>query len=259
MPTATELDNFRTAPVVHPSSRPESDAKSPGGGKWQQRNNRQRFSKFGITIYGTKRNGRGSTEEWQPTGGGGRDSAVTCVTRTQDGVNLCTDILLQPELYLDLFTHRGNDDNGFKCVHTYDLWHVYVAGKTTSSNPLLEFCLDGGKILKEELSDEIKATSPPANTHHILTICSNLKHLSGSDEQSVCHSCLDITAKMGLSSTELSNQELPTQLVSGVGRSQCCLALLNLLSQKEGCDINVQDSQGFSALHFLINGKCVDQ
>ena len=116
--------------------------------------------------------------------------------------------------------------------------------------------MDGGKILKEELSDEIKATSPPANTHHILTICSNLKDLSGSDEQSVCHSCLDITAKMGLSSTELSNQELPTQLVSGVGRSQCCLALLNLLSQKKGCDINVQDSQGFSALHFLINGKC---
>ena len=119
MPTATELDNFRTAPVVHPSSRPESDAKSPGGGKWQQRNNRQRFSKFGITIYGTKRNGRGSTEEWQPTGGG-RDSAVTCVTRTQDGVNLCTDILLQPELYLDLFTHRGNDRNSFECVNTYD-------------------------------------------------------------------------------------------------------------------------------------------
>ena len=108
MPTATELDNFMvatTVAVVH--SSPESDAQSPGGGKWQQRHQeRRRLNKFGITIYGTKsRDGRPSqatTEEWRPN-----CDAVTCVHRTQDGVNLCTDILLQPELYLDLFSHRG--------------------------------------------------------------------------------------------------------------------------------------------------------
>lgn len=107
MPTATEVDNFRvaaTVAVVHPS--PESDVQATGGGKWQQRHQeRRRFNKFGISIYGTKsRDGRPSqgTEEWRPN-----CDAVTCVHRTQDGVNLCTDILLQPELYLDLFSHRG--------------------------------------------------------------------------------------------------------------------------------------------------------
>ena len=107
MPTATEVENIRVNVVHHnPRPSPESDARAPGGGKWQQRQqerSRQRYSKFGITIYGRK-SSEGSRGEARTSE---ECDAASCAHRAQDGSNLCTDILLQPELYLDLFSHRG--------------------------------------------------------------------------------------------------------------------------------------------------------
>ena len=81
------------------SSRTEAgDSRSPGGGKWQQRLQercRQRYTKFGINVYSTRK----------PA------SLDTTNGNSLQRVNLCTDILLQPELYLELFSHKGTSNN----------------------------------------------------------------------------------------------------------------------------------------------------
>ena len=78
MPTATEVDN-RAVAVHHLRSGPtDDDVRPSGGGKWRQR-------KFGNQTRSDLRQNCG---------------AINCVHQIG---NICTDILLQPELYLDLF------------------------------------------------------------------------------------------------------------------------------------------------------------
>ena len=90
-----------------------------------------------------------------------------------------------------------------------------IAG-LTSSNPLLEFCLDGGISRKE--------TSPSEKPDDLTKVTSLL---------SQCSTCSDWLASDYSTILDTFNQNL----------------------RQTGCDINVQDRQGKTALHHLIKGK----
>jgi hypothetical protein len=89
---------------------------------------------------------------------------------------------------------------------------------SNSSNPLLEYCLDGGYL--KDLDPENREILPP-----ILELCS-----------------------------QLSGFEPPTSDEDDLLTSESFEERLEHLCQS-GCDINVRSAQGYTALHFLINGK----
>ena len=91
----------------------------------------------------------------------------------------------------------------------------------SSSNPLLEFCLDGGYLKDAEGHNREDLSS-------LLELCSDF------------------------SSSFLSTWAYPKRSVRDEVAS--FEERLEHICQT-GCDINVQSSQGFTALHFLINGK----
>ena len=88
-----------------------------------------------------------------------------------------------------------------------------IAG-LTSSNPLLEFCLDGGISRKE--------TSPSEKPDDLTKVTSLL---------SQCSTCSD-----------------------WLSSDHPMLEAVDLHLRQTGCDINVQDVQGKTALHHLIQG-----
>lgn len=92
----------------------------------------------------------------------------------------------------------------------------------SSANPLLEFCLDGGfskKLSSVLIEDEINAIDK--TNFGLLSHCSKCSEVSSDDIEA---------------------------------GSQFIDQLKEILRQT-GCDINVQDSQGLTALHHLIQGK----
>lgn len=107
--------------------------------------------------------------------------------------NLCLDVLLRPELLNEIYGDRS------------------ILG--SSSNPLLEFCLDGGYLKNVENGDK-EQMSP------LLDLCSEFSNSSWQRSSS-------------------SNNKITKTL------QHIC---------QTGCDINVQSSQGYTALHFIING-----
>lgn len=111
---------------------------------------------------------------------------------------------------------------------------------------------------------QMAIASQPDTIPSILTICSTLPTKpeafafnmgrSGQQLQQLpCQCNSNITASLG-ASMEGDNELLQENDIKHQQDCFCCLGQLELFSQKEGCDINVQNSQGFSALHFLING-----
>ena len=97
----------------------------------------------------------------------------------------------------------------------------------TSANPLLEFCLDGGFSRKFPTS-EVQAF---AN-----------KKINGTTQEEEAQ----------LPSSVLSLCSTCSR-VQDVDKSQF-VSQLRMNLRQTGCDINVQDSQGYTALHHLIQG-----
>jgi len=99
-------------------------------------------------------------------------------------------------------------------LHPELLYEFYGDRSLTSSNPLLEFCLDGGISRKE--------TSPSEKPDDLTKVTSLL---------SQCSTCSDW----------LNSDSMVVDTV-------------NLHLRQTGCDIDVQDVQGKTALHHLIQG-----
>ena len=104
----------------------------------------------------------------------------------------------------------------------------------TSANPLLEFCLDGG------LSRKFNSVSTN----------SKASELNFDDEADI-----NIESPLLTASTNILSH------CSTCSRVQTCsdkgqfVSQLRMHLRQTGCDINVQDSQGFKALHHLIQGN----
>ena len=92
----------------------------------------------------------------------------------------------------------------------------------TSSNPLLEFCLDGGLPRKESFVEKLTTTDDENDVFNPKTSL-----------LSQCSTCSDWLASDYSTILDTFNQNL----------------------RQTGCDINVQDRQGKTALHHLIKGK----
>ena len=101
----------------------------------------------------------------------------------------------------------------------------------TSSNPLLEFCLDGGFSRKDSSRSAAAAEdSIPILTTTTTTSAASQRPQPQTSLLSQCSTCSD-----WLSSDPM-------------------LEAVDLHLRQTGCDINVQDVQGKTALHHLIQG-----
>ena len=165
------------------------------------------------------------------------------------------------------------------------LYIIYLLGLAASSNPLLEFCLDGAGHFKnlEDDSENTEQISP------LLAICSNFSSSNSSlMPNTTCFNTTKTTNNTAkeneldtgrtrtldnLPASHLDNlsdieDELATNIATNKEENSInkCEDQSNaqvfsylegqLICQAEsGCDINVQNSSGFTALHFLINGK----
>ena len=139
----------------------------------------------------------------------------------------------------------------------------FLAAFTVSSNPLLEYCLDGAgqlKSLEDKVENNKEEQLPP-----LLALCSNFSsnlmpnisfftNTAKENEQfqgrTIDNSCDVEELAVSTDAEELNRcEDQSNSQVYQYLESQ-------LLCQAEsGCDINVQNSQGFTALHFLINGE----
>ena len=101
MPTATEVDNRAVA--IHSCPRGD-DKRQSGGGKWSRHKYGGRQSPASVLLQST---GEEVVETIDLDDHLRKNcGAVNCVHKIG---NICTDILLQPELYLDLFSNKGKE------------------------------------------------------------------------------------------------------------------------------------------------------
>lgn len=176
MPTATDVDN---RPVAI--------------GKWPRL--RRNGHAYPIALR-RQQNQQSTHKDWC--------NLENCVHSCDESSNICTDVLLQPELLQELYGDRS----------------------LTSSNPLLEFCLEGGFPRKDSFLGSLEAEVVP--NENVLIPKNSLL--------SQCSTCSDWL-----------NSDYST-----------ILDTLNLHLRQTGCDINVQDVQGNTALHHLIKGCSKD-
>ena len=149
-------------------------------------------------------------------------------------------------------------------------------GYTSSSNPLLEYCLDGAGQLKN-LEDNKEEHLPP-----LLALCSNFSSSTTTFlmPNITCFTKNNNTAKENEHYKGRTSLDNPSSYLKhdvdelGIATNQD--QINNTTQQREdqsnlqvykylegqllcqaesGCDINVQNSSGFTAMHFLINGK----
>ena len=121
--------------------------------------------------------------------------------------------------------------NFSSCNLLYFLIFSYIG--LTSSNPLLEFCLDGGFSRKD--SSQRSAAAAEDSILPILTSTTSVEAsrplLPQTSLLSQCSTCSD-----------------------WLSSDHPMLEAVDLHLRQTGCDINVQDVQGKTALHHLIQG-----
>ena len=174
MPTATDVDN---RPVAI--------------GKWPRLRGHGRTGQNPNALRRHGHQGSQRHSDWC--------TLPNCVHSCDESSNICTDVLLQPELLSEL----------------------YGIDRSTSANPLLEFCLDGGGLSRKCLNDTFDL-----KTDDLLLKNCLLSH---------CSTCSEVS----------DSQDSSSRFV----------AKLSMHLRQTGCDINVQDSRGFTALHHLIQGN----
>ena len=186
MPTATDVDN---RPVAI--------------GKWPRLRGHGHRALAGQNPNALRRHGGQSQRhaDWC--------TLPNCVHSCDETSNICTDVLLQPELLSEL----------------------YGIDRSTSANPLLEFCLDGGGLSRKCFSDTFDLKTPSENDPNETLINCLLSH---------CSTCSEVSDSQDDSSSRF-------------------VAKLSMHLRQNGCDINVQDSRGFTALHHLIQGKSISK
>lgn len=189
MPTATEVDNRPVAVGKWPRIRSSTRRESTGhhSDLYSRTNHHQHHH------HHRRNNESSSTSNSQP------DQLCTnenCFRPYASVASLYTDILLQPDLLQEFYGDR------------------YLS----SSNPLLELCLDGDYANK-------CYDSPDGKSAHVLPPL--LSH---------CSSVYELESKDSKDFVDCLGQHL----------------------RQTGCDINVQDPQGSTALHLLINGCSKD-
>ena len=120
----------------------------------------------------------------------------------------------------------------FSCNLLIILIFSYIG--LTSSNPLLEFCLDGG-FSRKDSSQRSAAAAEDSILQPILTTTTSAEAsrplLPQTSLLSQCSTCSD-----------------------WLSSDHPMLEAVDLHLRQTGCDINVQDVQGKTALHHLIQG-----
>jgi len=272
MPTATDIDNRPVAigkwPRLRGSNNRNAAIISTNHALRRNRANNQSNSLFATgdsdTSYERAELLGGHSENVNTPSGKHSDwcTLENCVHNCdEDSSNPCIDVLLNPELLQEFY--------GDKCL--------------TSANPLLEFCLDGGlsrKLPSSTPISEAVPVHPPsafANNETALGVDLVSTTLAASDlvsntltssptfetkhAQSLCTTNTTSTTKPEnvissslVATSLLSHCSLCSQQVQTCSDKSQFVSQLRMHLRQTGCDINVQDSQGFTALHHLIQG-----
>ena len=164
------------------------------------------------------------------------------------------------------------------------MYIIYLSGVVASSNPLLEFCLDGASKFKsleddrentEQLSPLLEICSSFSSSNFSLmpnTTCFNSTKTTNNTAKeneldngrtrtldnlpaSHLNNLSDIEDELA-TNVATNKEENPINTYEDQSNAQVFSYLEGqLICQAEsGCDINVQNSSGFTALHFLIDG-----
>jgi len=191
MPTATDVDNRPVAIGKWPRLRNSRNGLNQHNRYHHHANNALR-QRHGQAV------SQNEHRQWC--------NLENCVHSCDESSNICTDVLLQPEL----------------------LHELYGIDRSSSANPLLEFCLDGGGLSRKCMNDTFDLTTNQRTTEAITDLLQPclLSHCSTCSEVSDTHD----------------------------GTKSRFVAKLSMHLRQTGCDINVQDSKGLTPLHHLIQG-----
>jgi len=215
MPTATDIDN---RPVAI--------------GKWPRlRGSSNRNAAIISTNHALTRYGRDRTVQSSIVSNAGRDGIQRVGGQLHQESNTASSGKHSDWCTLENCVHNCDEDASNPCIDVLlnpELLQEFYGDKClTSANPLLEFCLDGGFSRKFPTS-EVQAF---AN-----------KKINGTTQEEEAQ----------LPSSVLSLCSTCSR-VQDVDKSQF-VSQLRMNLRQTGCDINVQDSQGYTALHHLIQG-----
>ena len=135
---------------------------------------------------------------------------------------------------------------------------------------MLEYCLDGARQIKNEEGNKLAEGNDNELLPTLLTLCSNFSSTQMPNIPFPLTTAKENTQHGGVGydfsvmDKVYTNRETTT--TQQINRCEDQSALLQrqmyeflegqIICQAEsGCDINVQNSQGFTALHFLISGR----
>jgi len=230
MPTATDIDNRPVAIGKWPRLRGSSNRNAT---IISTNHALRRYGRTGGTVQSSIGTNDTSFERTRTIGsrhnekadnGTGKHSdwctLENCVDNCdEDSSNPCIDVLLNPELLQEFY--------GDKCL--------------TSANPLLEFCLDGGLSRKFPSADVFSSEAQQAFA------------LNGDGEEAGTEIESPLQARLPVSTKVLSHCSTCSRVQTCSDKGQF-VSQLRMHLRQTGCDINVHDSQGFTALHHLIQG-----
>ena len=214
MPTATDVDNRPVAIGKWPRLRNSRNGLNQHNRYHHHANNALR-QRHGQAV------SQNEHRQWC--------NLENCVHSCDESSNICTDVLLQPELLHELYGIDRSKFFTFLYSDSKDCSFLNMWFLGSSANPLLEFCLDGGGLSRKCMNDTFDLTTNQRTTEAITDLLQPclLSHCSTCSEVSDTHD----------------------------GTKSRFVAKLSMHLRQTGCDINVQDSKGLTPLHHLIQGK----